>query len=167
VVDYDEETVVEALRRLALRGWTRLASGPGGRARKYRHLLDRELGLDDGQIALLAVLMLRGPQTPGELKQRAARLQELTLPEVHETLDTLVAAGHVVRHERRPGQKEDRYEHLLGDEEDDEGDRVPERSAGAVTRVGDGAEEDRLARVELELTQLREEIVRLREALGD
>ena len=44
VVDYDEATVVEALRRLALRGWTRLASGPGGRARKYRHLLDEALG---------------------------------------------------------------------------------------------------------------------------
>ena len=74
VVDYDEATVVEGLRRLALRGWTRLASGPGGRARKYRHLLDEALGLDPGEISLLAVLMLRGAQTPGELKQRSERL---------------------------------------------------------------------------------------------
>ncbi len=64
VVDYDEATVVDALRRLALRGWTRLASS-GGRARKYRHLLDEALGVDDAEISLLAVLMLRGPQTPG------------------------------------------------------------------------------------------------------
>ena len=74
VVDYDEATVAEALRRLALRGWTRLASGAGSRARKYRHLLPEALGVDDGELALLAVLMLRGPQTPGELKQRSERL---------------------------------------------------------------------------------------------
>src|SRR5262245_9504972 len=74
VVDYDEETVVEALRRLALRGWTRLASGSGSRARKYRHLLDEALDIDPGEISLLAVLMLRGPQTPGQLKQRSERL---------------------------------------------------------------------------------------------
>src|SRR5215475_13875493 len=62
VVDYDEQAVVEALRRLALRGWTRLTSGAGSRARKYRQLLDEAFGLDDAlQISLLAVLMLRGP----------------------------------------------------------------------------------------------------------
>src|SRR3954447_8808877 len=71
VASYDEATVVEALRRLALRGWSRLASGAGSRARKYRHLLPEALGVDDGELALLAVLMLRGPQTPGELKGRA------------------------------------------------------------------------------------------------
>src|SRR3954451_9898626 len=70
VVGYDEATVVEALRRLALRGWTRLASGAGSRTRKYRHLLGDAFGLDDEEVSLLAVLMLRGPQTPGELKQR-------------------------------------------------------------------------------------------------
>ena len=80
VVDYDEQTVVEALRRLALRGWTRLASGAGSRARKYRHLLDQAFGLDDAEVALLAVLMLRGPQTPGELKQRGQRLHDFGRP---------------------------------------------------------------------------------------
>ena len=115
VVDYDEATVVEALRRLALRGWTRLASGAGGRARKYRHLLDEAFGLDDAEVSLLAVLMLRGPQTPGELKQRGQRLHDFAdLAAVHEALDRLVERGQVARHERRPGQKEDRYEQLLG-----------------------------------------------------
>src|ERR1700710_2032727 len=94
VVDYDEQTVVEALRRLALRGWTRLASGAGSRARKYRHLLDQAFGLDDGEVALLAVLMLRGPQTPGELKQRGQRLHDFAdLVAVHDTLDRLVERG--------------------------------------------------------------------------
>jgi len=74
VVFYDEATVVEALRRLALRGWTRLVSGAGSRARKYRHLLHDAFGLEDAEASLLAVLMLRGPQTPGELKQRCEQL---------------------------------------------------------------------------------------------
>src|SRR4029077_2505365 len=74
VVDYDEEMVLEALRRLALRGWTRLASGPGGRARKDRAPLAAAPDLHPAQLSLLAVLMLRGAQTPGELKQRSERL---------------------------------------------------------------------------------------------
>jgi uncharacterized protein len=57
VVAYDEKTVSAALRRLAQRGWTRLASGAGSRARKYRHLLPEALGVDDAELALLAVLM--------------------------------------------------------------------------------------------------------------
>src|SRR5690242_20017575 len=73
VVDYDEARVSDALRRTALRGWTRLTSGANSRARKYRQLLNEALDLDDAEISLLAVLMLRGPQTPGELKQRTER----------------------------------------------------------------------------------------------
>jgi uncharacterized protein len=116
VVDYDEATVVEALRRLALRGWTRLASGAGSRARKYRHLLPEALGIDDGELALLAVLMLRGPQTPGELKGRSERLHGFDgLPAVQETLERLVERELVIRHPRRPGQREDRYEQALGE----------------------------------------------------
>ncbi len=74
VVDYDEATVSEALRRLALRGWTRLACGAGSRARKYRHLLPEALDVDEEEISLLAVLMLRGAADPGraEAAQRAA-----------------------------------------------------------------------------------------------
>ncbi|HZO50500.1 MAG TPA: DUF480 domain-containing protein, partial [Gaiellaceae bacterium] len=70
VVDYDEPTIRAALERLARRGWARLASGAGSRAAKYRHLLDDALGLPGAELALLAVLVLRGPQTPGELKLR-------------------------------------------------------------------------------------------------
>ena len=94
VVDYDEQTVVEALRRLALRGWTRLASGAGSRARKYRHLLDQAFGLDDAEVSLLAVLMLRGPQTPGELKQRGQRLHDFAdLAAVQERSTAWSSAG--------------------------------------------------------------------------
>ena len=67
VVDYDEPTIRDALARLRRRGWTRLASGAGSRAAKYRHLLDEAIGLVRDEQAVLCVLMLRGPQTPGEL----------------------------------------------------------------------------------------------------
>jgi uncharacterized protein YceH (UPF0502 family) len=177
VVDYDEQTVVEALRRLALRGWTRLASGAGSRARKYRHLLNDALGLDDEEISILAVLMLRGPQTPGELKQRGHRLHDFPdLAAVHATLDRLVQSGHVARHERQPGQKEDRYEQLLGG---DSGETAPPPMGLATEEAvpGDESEdgepateikpaEDRLTRLEREVAELRAEITALRAELG-
>jgi uncharacterized protein len=170
VVSYDEATVVEALRRLALRGWTRLASGAGSRARKYRHLLNDAFGLDDAEVSLLAVLMLRGPQTPGELKQRAQRLHDFgDLAVVQETLDRLVERGMATRHERLPGQKEDRYEQLLGGASAP----VPEVSPAGVEAVGDapredpGPAEDRLTRLEREVAELRSELAALRAALGD
>jgi uncharacterized protein YceH (UPF0502 family) len=167
VVEYDEAVVAEALRRLALRGWTRLASGAGSRARKYRHLLPEALGIDDGELILLGVLMLRGAQTPGELKQRSERLHGFPdLAAVQATLDALVERGYVARHERRPGQKELRYEQLLGGfgEEGAEATGAapePGRDDGLVPA------EDRLTRLERELDELRAELRRLREALGE
>jgi uncharacterized protein YceH (UPF0502 family) len=189
VVDYDEATVVEALRRLALRGWTRLASGAGSRARKYRQLMPEALGVDDGELALLGVLMLRGAQTPGELKQRSERLHGFAdLGAVQACLDGLVERGYVARHERRPGQKELRYEQLLGgfgeapvaSAEGDGGSL----EAGGATDADPGSSgetaapppepdaglvpaEDRLTRLERELAELRAELGRLREALGE
>src|SRR5438034_4745547 len=62
VVEYDEPTIRTALEALSRRGWVRLATRPGSRAAKYRHLLNEALGLDDAETALLSVLMLRGPQ---------------------------------------------------------------------------------------------------------
>ena len=74
VTDYDEGTVLTAAQRLARYGLTRLATGHQSRATKYRHLAEEGLGLDRPQLAVLAVLLLRGPQTPGELKSRSERL---------------------------------------------------------------------------------------------
>lgn len=178
VVEYDEQAVVEALRRLALRGWTRLASGAGSRSRKYRHLLDDAFGLDDAEVSLLAVLMLRGPQTPGELKQRGQRLCDFDdLASVQEPLDRLVERGQVARHARRPGQKEDRYEQLLGggaagsgtapDQQGEEGASAP---AGGIEGEPDEQltpAEDRLTRLEREVSELRSELAGLRADLGE
>ena len=174
VVAYEEKTVSEALRRLALRGWTRLASGAGSRARKYRHLLPEALDLDPAELSLLAVLMLRGPQTPGELKQRSERLHAFArLGEVQETLGRLVDRELVSRQQRQPGQKEERYEQLLGGGPGEE--EVPAEGEAARPLPDETAsppqdetpDEDRLTRLEGEIASLRAELARLRQALGE
>jgi uncharacterized protein YceH (UPF0502 family) len=115
VVDYDEQTVRAALHGLSRKELVRLASGPGSRAVKYRHLLEERLGLDAGELSLLAVLMLRGPQTLGELKQRTERMHRFeSLTEIAETLDGLAQRELARRVPRRPGQKEERFEQLFG-----------------------------------------------------
>jgi uncharacterized protein YceH (UPF0502 family) len=167
VVDYDEATVRDALRRLAQRGWTRLASGPGSRAPKYRQLFEEALGLLPAEVALLAVLMLRGPQTPGELNQRSDRLHAVAdLGAVHDALDRLIERGHVARLDRRPGQKEERYVQLLGDETGSTGDLVPDTGRKAPAEATHGEPDERLDRLERELAELRDEVRRLRDALG-
>lgn len=115
VTTYDEATVRDAAQRLCLYGLARLASGHGSRAVKYRHLAEEALGLDRDELAVLAVLLLRGPQTPGELKARTERLAPLaSLDDVERVLSALGQHDYVRRIGRRPGQKEDRFEHLLG-----------------------------------------------------
>jgi uncharacterized protein YceH (UPF0502 family) len=110
VVDYDENTIRDAVARLVRRGWARLASGPGSRATKYRHLLDEALSLGGPELAVLAVLMLRGAQTPGELRQRSERLHQFaSIDELEALLEALAQRRLIVRFDRRPGQKEARW----------------------------------------------------------
>jgi uncharacterized protein len=151
VVDYDEPTIRDALTRLSNRGWVRLASGPGSRAVKYRHLLADALTLADDEISLLAVLMLRGPQTPGELKQRTERLRSFeSLAALEETLSSLIGRDLVERLSRQPGQKEVRYRHLLGDADGEPAATVDRDADGdLLQRVA--ALEERVARIESEL----------------
>lgn len=117
VVDWDEAALRPALERLSRRRLIRFASGHGSRVAKYRHLADEALALQPDEQAVLAVLLLRGPQTPGELKSRTDRAHGFAdLGAVHEVLDRLAARSLVRDVGRRPGQKEDRWEHLLGEE---------------------------------------------------
>ena len=158
VVDYDEPTIRAALERLSRKGWVRLASGRGSRAVKYRHLLDDALRLADAELALLAVLMLRGAQTPGELKQRADRLHPFaSLGDVHATLDSLIERELVARLPRRPGQKEERYAQLLGG---------PSDSPAAGDEAGTRARAEDVPTLEERVTRLEEEVAALREALA-
>jgi uncharacterized protein len=157
VVDYDETEIRAALDRLSNRGWARLASGRGSRAVKYRHLLDQALELSDDELSVLAVLMLRGAQTIGELKQRSDRLHSFaSLDAIAETLDRLARRDLAARVPRRPGQKEDRYMQLLGGTE--EAPAVPERRAAPA--------DDRLERIEERLEQLERQFDELQMRLG-
>lgn len=115
ITRYDEATVRDAAQRLARYGLARLASGHNSRATKYRHLAEAALGLDRQQLALMAVMLLRGAQTPGELKVRTERLAAFeSLTDMERVLGQVIERGYVRRIDRRPGQKEDRFEQLLG-----------------------------------------------------
>jgi uncharacterized protein YceH (UPF0502 family) len=188
VVAYDEAVIRDALQHSYRRGWTRLASGHGSRAAKYRHLLDEALGLAPDELALLGVLMLRGAQTPGELKQRSERLHRFEdLGAVQATLGRLIEHGHVAQLARQPGQKEERYMQLLGAGGNEPGTSVPTVSDGhpgiaatvsqpvgtlsqpvATTSPATSLprpDDERLARLEREVDELRTELAALRERL--
>lgn len=180
VTDYDEATVREAAQRLARYGLTRLASGHQSRAIKYRHLAEEALGLDRAQLALLAVLLLRGPQTLGELKARSERMSPATLAEVEQRLGELSEGGFARRLPHRPGQREDRFEHLLGGadapatgvDQDDlglDGDAPPPtdpqpREDPLIGRVG--ALEAQVRELHDVIGELRSELAALRDELG-
>ncbi len=160
MVDYDDAVIRDALHRLERRGFTRLASGAGSRAAKYRHLLAEALPMDAGEQAIVCVLMLRGPQTPGELKQRTERMHAFSdLDSVQETLRRLIERRLVARLDRRPGHKEERYAQLL--QADGEQEPGPEQAARAAPagapREPDGLRElhERVARLERQVAELR------------
>lgn len=136
VVDYDDAVIRDALHRLQRRGYARLASGVSSRAPKYRHLLADALPLSDPEHAVMCVLMLRGSQTPGELKQRTERMHQFPdLGELHKTLDGLIERELVARLDRRPGQKEERYIQLLSDQDSSNADAEPHPSTAAPAHV--------------------------------
>jgi uncharacterized protein len=158
VVEYDEPTIRAALERLSRKGWTRLASGAGSRAAKYRHLLDEAIDLSAEELSLLAVLMLRGPQTPGELKQRTERLHAFaSLDEVDGVLGELVQRELVARLPRGPGQKETRYEQLLG----------ANAESGGIQAGAAGESGDRLGALEERVTELEDTLAALQARLGE
>ncbi|MDP9294282.1 MAG: YceH family protein [Actinomycetota bacterium] len=162
VVEYDEVTIRAALDRLGRRRWTRLASGAGSRAVKYRHLLEEALALPGAELAVLTVLMLRGAQTPGELRQRAERMHVISDQAVLQAaLERLIERDLAVRLARRPGQKEERYAHRLSEDlEEEEEATAPTRAATPV------AEETRVDRLEREVATLAAQVAELRAALG-
>jgi uncharacterized protein YceH (UPF0502 family) len=151
VVEYDDAVIRDALHRLERRGFTRLASGAGSRTAKHRHLLAEALPMDSAEQAIMCVLMLRGAQTQGELKQRTERIHAFgELTGVHEALGRLTQRELVERLDRRPGQKEDRYAQLLEDSEEQDAEHTPATAAPPVDDL-----KERVARLEREVADLR------------
>jgi uncharacterized protein len=157
VVAYEEREIKAALDRMSNRGWTRFASGASSRALKYRHLLDEALQLSGPELSLLGVLMLRGPQTVGELKQRTERLHRFeSIAEVVETLDALSQRELVERLERRPGQKEERWVQLLGGVTEYAAAEPEYAAAEPESPVPQPRGDDRVAEIEARLERLEQ-----------
>jgi uncharacterized protein YceH (UPF0502 family) len=166
-VAYDEEIIRGALHRLGRRRYTRLTTGHTSRTAKYRHLLDEELHLDRAEQAVLAVLMLRGDQTPGELKQRTERMQPFdSIDELDEVLTRLIDREFVAQLARRPGQKEERFRHRLSEDADDVETPGAVAASAAVVVPPPPRRDDRLDKLEREVAELRAELAALRAELG-
>jgi uncharacterized protein YceH (UPF0502 family) len=165
IVSYDERTVEESLDRLREKKLAMLVHTAGARVPKYRHTLLDIYNLDAREVALLCVLMLRGPQTPGELRSRTERMcGPMTLPELEKLLEELTRGEDpLVRViPARPGQKEKRYVQLLSGEPESESSTIaPAPASGWIS------DKSRIETLEAELTALKSELNALREDLAD
>jgi uncharacterized protein YceH (UPF0502 family) len=162
LMELAETDVVRGLDKLGPRGLAR-QTAVGGRVAKYRHLLGDHLHLPVPALAVLAELMLRGPQTAGELRNRAERMTPLAdIASVEEILGALMEFGPplVTRLPRQPGHKEQRYAQLFAGEPDVPADAPTSRPEPARQQVM--AENERLARLDEEVSALRAEIAALR-----
>jgi uncharacterized protein YceH (UPF0502 family) len=162
VVEYDEATVSEALERLREKGLAATVSGGGSRVPKHRQRLTERLNLGRREAALLCVLMLRGAQTPGELRARSAALYSFSdIDEVLSCLERLreQAPPLVAVLPRQPGSREHRYIHLLAG--------APQAAeAPTWTAPSEQPRQDRLARLEAEVAALRAEIDEIKRRIG-
>lgn len=169
VTAFNEPTVTQAIESLREKNLVYVFYGSTSRVPKYKHMMPEVFQLDQREVAILCVLMLRGPQTTGELKERAGRLAEFpSLGEVEETLTSLSAKESeplVVRLPRQPGQKEARYAQLLaGDVSADYAtEEASAENRSAANRAGTG----RLGILETEVETLRAEVAELRGRLED
>jgi uncharacterized protein YceH (UPF0502 family) len=164
VVNYDDETVVIALNSLKRRGLISTASGGSSRVVKYKHNFAIVFPVLPSEVAIICLLLLRGPQTPGELNTNSGRLYEFeTLEEVQEILEKLAGGEmpYVVQMPRRPGQKEVRYMHLLGGTPDFEEEELPEEPA----RRSVGELENRVAKLEQDFAEMKEAFDKLMKEL--
>ncbi|MDB5109532.1 MAG: hypothetical protein JWR67_646 [Mucilaginibacter sp.] len=163
VVQYDEETVVHALNSLKKRGVVSTATGGSSRAVKYKHNFAIVFPVVPAEVALICLLMLRGPQTPGELNTNSGRLYEFeSIEEVQAVLEKLSTdePPYVMQLPKRVGQKEVRFAHLLTGVPDINEDFSDDMPTGSVSGL-----EERVAKLEQELSALKEAIDKLMQEL--
>jgi len=163
VVSFDEKTVLRTVEGMRDKNLTMMVTGAGSRVAKYKHTFARRFQLNEKEVAALCVLMLRGPQTIGEIRGRSARLCNFaSLEEVSETLHGLMKRGegdYVVELPREPGRKESRFAHLFCGEP-----KLPETNVHVPMEPRQRviAEDERLAKLEAEVSTLRDELNQLR-----
>jgi hypothetical protein len=166
VVNYDEETVVLALNSLKKRGLISTATGGSSRVVKYKHNFAIAFPVLPSEVAIICLLLLRGPQTPGELNTNSGRLHEFeSIEEVQEVLEKLSDPDmpYIIQLPRRAGQKEVRYMHLLGGAPDFEEEDLPEEPA----RRSVGELESRVTKLEQDLAEMKEALDKLlKELMG-
>jgi uncharacterized protein YceH (UPF0502 family) len=165
MVNYDEETVTLTINSLKKRGLVSTATGGSSRVVKYKHNFAIVFPVVPAEVALLCLLMLRGPQTPGELNTNSGRLYEFeSIEEVVEVLDKLAAdePPYLMQLPKRAGQKEMRYAHLLAGMPDvtvnDFDDEGPARNVSGL--------EERVVKLEQELAELKQAFDDLRKELS-
>lgn len=162
VMSISEETVQDVLQRLMQKKLVTEVRQAGARVVKYEHRMRMKWALEQDKLAVLAILMLRGVQTAGEIRARSGRLHEFaSVADVEQALQFLIDKFPplVARLARSPGTKEGRYAHLLSGEEVLEQQAVASSFSGAV----DLPRQDRVAQLEAEVTRLRSEVERLSE----
>lgn len=162
VVAYDDKTIMSAIDTLRDKNLVYLYYGSSSRTVKYKHMLPSVFDLDAAGVAIIAVLLLRGPQTIGEIRERTGRLHEFSgLGEVQEKLDELTRRDEplIVKLERQPGQKEARYAHLLSGEVSQQVIAAsPHRTSASVSSDANG----RIEKLESEVETLRTELAEFR-----
>jgi len=161
VVSFDDKTVTDALEILRDRNLVYVFYGSTSRVPKYKHILPSVYELEPSETAVIDVMLLRGPQTLGELRTRTERLYNFSgLGEIQETLDGLIRRDDplVVRLPIQPGQKEARFAHLLSGEIDVEALAV----AQATRSSRGGADSERVEKLEQEVESLRSELAEFR-----
>lgn len=162
VMSISEDTVQDVLQRLLQRKLVSEVRQAGARVVKYEHRMRMKWSLEQDKLAILAMLMLRGIQTPGEIRSRSGRLHEFaTVADVESGLQFLIDKFPplVVRLARAPGNKEARYAHLLSGEEVLERQEV----AASFSAGLEAPPQDRVAQLEAEVARLRSEVARLSE----
>lgn len=167
VMNLDEDTVREALHGLERQNLAGPARGAEGRVTKYEHRMQEVFNFTRGEIAVMCVLLLRGPQTPGELRGRTERMYSFS-----ELSDVLSVLQRLSQREpplvkilpRQPGTKEARYAHLLSGEV--EGTVVSSAAAAVESSPSSSVTDERVAQLEFEVAELRREVNDLKEQLG-
>jgi uncharacterized protein YceH (UPF0502 family) len=168
VVSYDETIVARALDSLREKNLAYVFHGSEARAPKYGHLFPKAFDLSEAEAPLMCVLILRGPQTSGELRSRTQHLRSFeSLAEVETLLQGLSLRDKplIVKLPRQPGSRESRFAHLLGDPVEIEQIEAPPRQATSVQRAQ--AENDKIAKLEEEVAALRQELSELKQQFAE